>query len=282
MAVKRIAWQLLFVGLLVGLSTSAADAQRQRRTGTGGNAGGPKLPADPRLLELHKQFVIDAERLALEYQAKGELDKARACYQEVLRLVPGYGKAEMALQKIRTKETSAMRKTMEISSSKGWQDTGLDVVEGKPVLFRADGHWKMVIDYEVSPDGIEIPKELRRFNLGCLIGIVMAPGEGLPGESKPDVSAEAAAAEGTPVAEKPAGEATAANTESAGATEGEKSAEEEEPKEPRPFFIGSQRDWTAKRSGRLYLRMYDANPTDNAGKMIVSMNGTFASPPNAK
>ncbi len=45
--------------------------------------------------------------------------------------------------------------------------------------------------------------------------------------------------------------------------------------EPEPFFIGSKFEFDAPVSGRLLLRMYDSNPTDNTGKLTVEIKGTF-------
>ena len=37
----------------------------------------PSLPDDPQLLGLHKEFVVKAEKLAVEYERKKQFDKAR-------------------------------------------------------------------------------------------------------------------------------------------------------------------------------------------------------------
>jgi len=48
-----------------------------------------------------------------------------------------------------------------------------------------------------------------------------------------------------------------------------------DPKEVKPFMIGSQYEFTPERSGQLMLRMYDSDPSDNAGKLEVEITGTF-------
>ena len=48
----------------------------------------PQLPSDPQLLSLHKEFVAKAEKLAMEYERKKDLDKAREVYESLVRLVP--------------------------------------------------------------------------------------------------------------------------------------------------------------------------------------------------
>ena len=46
--------------------------------------------------------------------------------------------------------------------------------------------------------------------------------------------------------------------------------------EAKPFIIESGKDFTAKKSGRLFMRMYDVDPSDNDGQMYVLIQSTFA------
>lgn len=316
---------------LIASVASVAEAQRRRGNNNNNNNQGnnnqngqagngqtdpnannnnkSKLPDDQRLLEVHQAFVRGATKLAQEYVQKKELDKAIACYREILRLVPNYGPAQAALAKIIGKQATAKRVVIDVMANKGWQDSGVDVIEGKPVMIRADGHWKMNMHYPVGGDGIEIPEELRKFNLGALIGIVIPPGETPsthieePRESAESASAEnasnkpaeQAAADKAPAEQAQADNAAAGNAAADNAAAGdaaEKPAasdaaadaskdsagkEEEEKKKPKPFYIGHQADLFAKTSGRLYLRMYDSDPDDNVGKMRVDISGTFGS-----
>lgn len=217
----------------------AADALGQgpsrgpsRRGGFGGPPdGGPQdkqpeyvPPADPRLANLHKVFVENAAKLAGEYEKSNQLDKARDCYAEILRLVPGSPAAKEALERIDGKQSVADKKVANIMANDQWQHTGVVVAQGKPVVIKADGTWNFVMRYDITADGIEIPKELRDFNLGSLIGMI----------------------------------------------------DDGNSKEARPFFIGSEKKFVAEKTGELLLRMYDADPTDNSGKLTVYISGTFA------
>ncbi len=281
---------LLAVGVLANVFANIVWAQNQTgRRNRGNNAAADKtptvkLPEDPRLLELHKALVRDAEKLALEYQKSKQLDKARVVYGEIIRFVPTYGKAANALQQIHGTEATAERKVFEVAANKGWQDTGIDVVEGRPMVFRVfEGKWHLLMDYPVGPDGIEIPKELRQFNLGSLIGIITPPGH-KPGE-EPQAAPPSADASGTAPAENapaaeaaPPAEGEPANKDSA-SSESASQEKKEEAQGPKPFLIGSKLDLLAPLSGRLYVRMYDAQPDDNTGKLKVTITGTFAPPP---
>jgi tetratricopeptide (TPR) repeat protein len=151
------------------------NQQRNNGNNNNGNDEKPpvKLPEDPRLLELHKGFVIGAEKLATEYEAKGQIDKARSCYEEILRLVPSYTQAADKLAVVKQKEAIAEHRTIDVYANKGWQDAGVNIYTGKPVSLKASGAWTMKMTYNnLPPDGVEIPKELRDFPLGALVGMI--------------------------------------------------------------------------------------------------------------
>ena len=137
-----------------------------------GDKGGIKLPDDPKLLEIHKNFVLAAEKLAGDYERTNQTDKARSCYTEILRLVPSYTPAAEKLEKIKVKEATAEKKLVDVFANKGWQDTGITIAEGRPLTIRSNGEWVMKMTYTLSADGIEIPKELRDFPLGALVGAI--------------------------------------------------------------------------------------------------------------
>jgi hypothetical protein len=184
----------------------------------------PPRPTDPKLIELHKEFLGKAEKLAEDYERKKQHDKAREVYEAILRLVPNYPRAEEALTKIHEAEATTDKKQVMVLATKGWQDSGIVLQEGKPVIIEAKGAWTFKMSHQVGPDGIEIPKELRDFNLGALIGVIVT---------------------GT------------------------------DPKEFKPFHIGEKKEFTADRSGRLMLRMYDSDPSDNIGQISVQVQSTF-------
>jgi hypothetical protein len=119
-------------------------------------------------LEIHKNFVLAAEA-AGDYERTIKRTKARSCYTEILRLVPSHaGRRE--LEKIKVKEATAEKKLVDVFANKGWQDTGITIAEGRPLTIRSNGEWVMKMTYTLSADGIEIPKELRDFPLGALVG----------------------------------------------------------------------------------------------------------------
>ena len=129
-------------------------------------------PTDKRLLEIHKEFVLGVEKLAKEYERDGKAEKAKACYQEILRVVPGYPAAVKKLQTYVMKEATAEKKRFIVHANKGWQDTGIVLIQGKPISIVVSGSWTFKMTHKLSADGMEIPKELIDFKLGSLIAVV--------------------------------------------------------------------------------------------------------------
>jgi hypothetical protein len=141
------------------------------------------LPDDKRLLALHLDFVKQAEKLGKEYESGKEWSKARAVYEEILKLVPQYPPAQAKLAEMLAHERGAQNATLTIAANEGWQDTGIDLLADKPVTIAASGKWTFHLQVETNADGLTIPKELRDFNPGCLIGMIPHPSD--PEENKP-------------------------------------------------------------------------------------------------
>lgn len=133
----------------------------------------PPLPNDQRLLALHREFVLKAEKLANEYERAKQTDKAAAVYGEILKLVPAYGKARAALDKIHERELSSNRVVFEVMANKDWQDTGVRVETGKPIRLTADGTWTLNQSQKLGAEGMPaLPEQLKDFPLGSLIGVI--------------------------------------------------------------------------------------------------------------
>jgi len=45
--------------------------------------------------------------------------------------------------------------------------------------------------------------------------------------------------------------------------------------EEKPFVLVDGKDFVAKKTGRLYMRMFDVDPSDNEGKLYVRIHSTF-------
>jgi hypothetical protein len=234
---KRVLTGLLIVTLTIVLAAATLGAQKKSKpngaavsrntsTSTGGeqSKGEVELASDPRLQEIQKKFVIDAAKLAKELEKKHDTEGARECYEQILRVVPNHPAAKDALKRIRDEEMTAEKKKLVVRATEGWQDTGINVIADRPLSITATGTWTFKLERVLDADGMEIPKDLKDFNLGCLVGKIVAPGD----------------------------------------TE-----------EPKPFEIGKEVELTPEKAGRLYLTMYDSDPSDNKGSLSVEIQGTF-------
>ena len=233
------------LAVLVSLCTVLAPTLSAQNAGKGKRGdreeAAPRLPDDKRLLSLHLDFVRKAEKLATEYENTKDWGKARDVYQEILKLVPQYPPAQAKLADMIRRESEAKHVVFNVKADQGWQDTGVTLIPGKPVSIQVSGTWTFNLKVETNGEGLAIPKELRDFNPGCLIGMVV--------DNR------------TPVARPPM-------------PRGAKGREEEE-NEIKPFMIGAGKQMMPERGGRLFLRMYDTVPDDNDGALKVDIRGTF-------
>jgi hypothetical protein len=189
---KRFQVRTLAVTAVVATSW-AQNPNRFQRPGGNGNGNGngqpqppaaAPLPNDDRLMALHRRFVQDAEKLAAEYEQKKQLDKAAAVYREMLKLVPAYKSAQESLNKIETIEANTNQISVSIEAKDWWQDTGIRLIEGKPIKMAAQGTWNLKLQHDLGPEGIDMEKLPKGCNLGELIGVIVQPGDD-PKKMKP-------------------------------------------------------------------------------------------------
>ena len=166
----------LMTVILLALSVlAAAPLRAQEEEGKGKKEDKPKvkpLPDDKKLLALHLDFVKKAEKLASEYEGTKDWGKARAVYEEILKLVPQYPSANVKLTEMIQREAGAQKVVLNVKADSDWQDTGIELVEGKPIIIQVTGTWVFRLEVETTADGLTIPKELRDFPLGCLVGMI--------------------------------------------------------------------------------------------------------------
>ncbi|HVC98817.1 MAG TPA: hypothetical protein VND64_34450 [Pirellulales bacterium] len=144
------------------------------------------LPSDKRLLAIYKEFIVETLKVAREYEKNKDVDGARTCYEQILKLVPNQATAKKALEDIEGKELSAKEKRFNVNANESWQDTGVEVIDGKPISITAEGtqFWTFKMSQQIGPKGMQIPEELKEFNLGELIGAIFKEGTD-PKEVKP-------------------------------------------------------------------------------------------------
>lgn len=227
---------LVLVASLATLNSIKAQNTRKKQVRNRGKDTSGGLPNDERLLKLHRDFVLNAQKLAAEYERKKDYEKAKVVYGEILKLTPKYRVVREKLDALIEREATARKATFTVAADKGWQNTGIKVIKGKPVKIRASGSWTFTLTARLSPDGMAIPKELQKFKLGSLLGVIQP-------------------------------------TERSATTPSKKGRRKSEG--PKPFSIGSETSFVADETGVLFVSMYDNMHDDNRGVLKIEVQGTF-------
>jgi hypothetical protein len=134
-----------------------------------------KVINDPDLLKLHGEFVKEVEKLGTKYEKEKQWSKAKDCYEQILRLLPQYPPAKAKVEYLLQMEAGAFSQTVTLQANERWKDTGIILQEDRPVTIRATGTWKFHLSAEVTAAGLKIPEELREFDPGCLVGMIVPP-----------------------------------------------------------------------------------------------------------
>lgn len=171
---NHTAWIVGVAILMVSQSTLFAQPKNRPNRGANQAKGRkiPDLPNDPKLLRIHKAFADEAMKIAREYERDRDFDSAMAVYGQVLRLIPEHTDAKSKLGLLRDRELRADQIVLKVDAAKTWQSTGIKVLENKPITILSRGSWTFTLTKELDPNGMAIPKELRDFNLGCLVGVI--------------------------------------------------------------------------------------------------------------
>jgi hypothetical protein len=202
---------------------------------------GPALSQLPKGKDLDRQhddivkdFVNRTHKLALQYQQAGSYNKAKDSLELILKVSPEDQQAQSLLEKMHKQELTENKKVFKVMANQGWQKTGVQVLEGKPISIEAKGDWVFVMRRTVGADGIEVPEDMKKFPLGALVGVIA--GDEVP--TKKD------------------------------------SKEKKDRDANRPFLVGSQKVFDqAPASGMLLLKMHDSEESDNQGQLTVTISG---------
>lgn len=187
--------------------------------------------------EIVKDFVNRTHRLALQYQQAGQYDKAKDSLDLILKVSPDNPEAKALLDKMHRQELSENKKVVKVLANQGWQKTGVQVLEGKPVVIEAKGDWVFTMRRSTSADGLDMPDDMKKFPLGSLIGAIDAE-------------------------------------DAAPAAQPQKKGGNRENDARRPFLVGAQRTFDrAPATGMLYLKIHDTDESDNQGQLTVTISG---------
>ncbi len=173
--------RVVVVMLLCGSTAVVLLAQPPGKKDRGKDKASADKPmtTDPALLDAYRDFIKKVEGVAADYEKNKQPDKAKDCYEEILRLAPEYTKAKDKVKYLTELEYTADHKVAEVLANDEWQDSGISVSTGKPIRISATGTWTISFTQKVGPAGVEVPDGMRDMNPGELAGFIGAnPKEG--------------------------------------------------------------------------------------------------------
>lgn len=165
-----------------GLATTASAQEKEkspRKADKKKKAAVPTTQIDVKAGELSDNFVKEAQALAGEYYEAGALDKSKALLEAVLKLKPGTKEVELQIKKIDEDVLSSNELEVDVNAAKGWEWSGVNVLEDKPFRIQAEGVYRFMVNTTVGPAGFtEKDKELTtemvsRAPCGALVGVVL-------------------------------------------------------------------------------------------------------------
>ena len=160
---------LALLAISLGLTLPLAAQERK------GKEEKVKLINDPELNKLHDAFFKDAEKLATRYEKGKQWSKAKDCYEQMLKLVPQHPGAKAKYEQLLQMEAGAQSHVMVLGATENWKDTGIIVLEDRPITIRASGTWSFRLAADVSAAGLKFPEDLREFDPGCQVGMIVPP-----------------------------------------------------------------------------------------------------------
>lgn len=161
-------------------TVSAQEKEKpSRKTDKKKKAAVPTTQIDLKATELSDNFVKEAQQLASEYYDAGALDKSKSLLEAVLKLKPDAKEIELQIKKIDEDVLSANELEADVNAAKGWEWSGVSVLEDKPFRIQAEGVYRFMVNTTVGPAGFpEKDKELTtemvsRAPCGALVGVVL-------------------------------------------------------------------------------------------------------------
>jgi len=164
---------------LSGTVSAQEKEKPSRKTDKKKKAAVPTTQIDLKASELSETFVKEAQQLASEYYEAGALDKSKSLLEAVLKLKPDAKEIELQIKKIDEDVLSANELEADVNAAKGWEWSGVSVIEDKPFRIQAEGVYRFMVNTTVGPAGFpEKDKELTtemvsRAPCGALVGVVL-------------------------------------------------------------------------------------------------------------
>ena len=237
----------------------------------GGLVGNPAIGQVPKGKELDRErdealrdFATRVRRIALQYEQAGDREKARSTLRLLLQTAPNDAEAKAMLDRISKQELAENKTFVKVMANQGWQNTGVQVFAGKPVVIEAKGTWVFRMNRVVTADGLEVPDDMKIFPLGSLVGAIEQLTE--VAASPPRRDAKITGQSTDDILGLPPIEPGEVKDTSTAKKSGQSSG-------ARPFLIGANKVFNPPATGTLFLKIHDSHEADNSGELTVTISG---------
>ena len=179
-------------------------------------------------------FVQSMVDLSRSYHDAGQLEKAKALLEAVLRVNQDLPAVKKMVEEINENLLSANEANFEMDTSRGWIGPVARVAKGQTFRVRATGTYKFIANVSLGPDGFpktDTPNDVAAsVPLGALMGMIVIPTEANK-NNKPNI------------------------------------------KTGKPIAIGQGENVTPHEDGLLFLRMNVPPGTDCKGSLKIELSG---------
>lgn len=174
----RLTFYALACGVLTALSVQDAHSQgvsANRRPKTSGAPMNTKT-LDIQADKLEADFLRGLTDLAREYEAAGDLDKAKEMLRAVLKIRPDLDSVKSKLKEIDESVFRENDTVLDVDAAKNWTSAGVIVMKDEPFRIEAAGTYKFILNEDVGPDGFRTEDVTRdqvaSLPNGALIGMI--------------------------------------------------------------------------------------------------------------
>lgn len=179
---------VLVTGVVAGgLLTAVEFVPRARAQSKSSRKSNVKV-LDVRAQKLQADFTRSSTDLARDYEAAGELEKARQVYMALSRLNPQAKDIQAKLKQVSEAILSANSFDVEIDTAAGWGAPLARVSQGKAIHVQAGGTYRFQANLPVGPEGFPVGESAKadmaeNVRCGALMGLVVRNGK--PGKPFP-------------------------------------------------------------------------------------------------
>ncbi|MSR56185.1 MAG: tetratricopeptide repeat protein [Planctomycetaceae bacterium] len=131
--------------------------------------------------QVQAAFIKETDDLATQYIDAGQFDKAKALLQGLLAMNPKLAAVKEKLKQIDESILGANEYEVEVISSHGWESSGVNVFENRPLRLHAEGSYRFDVGTPIGaagfPDKDPLKDLVAGIPCGALMGVIVVNGK---------------------------------------------------------------------------------------------------------